>query len=232
MLHCDSAWVTYSKLPGSCIKLTPTTAFHTQCVPNLEIWHCWLRHCNIHTTINMACKKLVKGITINLFSFPSKCDPCMLGKQTQLSVPKKRKGKWAKEPLQRVYVDLCGPMLADSKLGCLYVMDMINNYSSYVWSFPLEHKSNAITVLWLWHWAVENQSRHKLKILVTDNGKLISNAMSEWCFEHSIDHQTTTSYTSAHNSHVEHLHWTILGHACSSVLIATHLLPFGMSFVQ
>ena len=199
MLHCNSALVTHLKPPGSHTKSTPTTALYTQCVPDLETWHRQLRHCNIPTIIDMAHKKLVKGMTINLSSSLPKCDPCVLGKQTQIPVLKRRKGKQAKEPLQRVYVDLCGPMPADFKSGCLYVMNMIDDYSGYIWSFPLKHKSNAITVLWLWHRAVENQSRHKLKILVTNNGKLISNAMSEWCSEHGIDHQTTAPYTSAHN---------------------------------
>ena len=60
---------------------------------------------------------------------------------------------------------------------------------------------------------METQSGHKLKILTTDNGELVSKSMTEWCTTHGIDHQLTTPYTSAQNGRTERLHRTLLGRA-------------------
>jgi hypothetical protein len=59
-------------------------------------------------------------------------------------------------------------------------MNVIDDFSSYVWSLPLKSKEEAASVLQLWHRTVKNQSGHKLKILVSDNGELISKSMQDW----------------------------------------------------
>ena len=158
----------------------------------------------------MARKKLIKGMTIVLSSSPPTCDPCILGKQMRSPVPKKQKQTRAHMRLQKVYIDLCGPMPAMSRSGHHYSMNIIDDYFGYVWTLPLKHKSDAASVLRTWHCAVENQSWEKLKTIVTDNGKLISNSMTQWCADHGIEHQCTAPYTSAHNGCIERLHHTIL----------------------
>ena len=163
----------------------------------------------------MARNKIAKGMPIDLSSSPPKCNHCMLGKQTRSPVPKMREGKRASVPLGRVYIDLCGPMPAVSKSGCLYSMNVIDDYTSYVWSFPLKLKSDAAHTLQRWHRAVVNQSGHTLKVIVTDNGELVSAKMDQWCSDLGIDHQRTAPYTSAQNGRAERLHRTILGRARS-----------------
>jgi transposase InsO family protein len=163
----------------------------------------------------MARDKVIKGMPIDLSSSPLKCDACILGKQTHSSVPKVREGGRAENPLQCVYVDLCGSMPVTSQSGHLYSMNVIDNHSGYVWSLPLKNKLDASHILQRWHCAVENQSGHKLKIIVTDNGELVSNSMHAWCADHGIDHQRTAPYTSAQNGRAERLHRTILGRAHS-----------------
>jgi hypothetical protein len=88
-------------------------------------------------------------------------------------------------------------MPAVSKSGHLYSMKIIDDHTGYIWSLPLKLKSDAANALRGWHRAVKNQSNHKLKIIVTDNGELILKSMSEWCLTHGIDHQRTAPYTSA-----------------------------------
>ena len=106
-------------------------------------------------------------------------------------------------------------MPAVSKSDCLYFMNVIDNYTSYVWSFPLKLKSDTTHALQRWHWAVVNQSGHTLKVIVTDNGKLVSAKMDQWCSDLGIDHQHTAPYTSAQNGCAKCLHCTILGRARS-----------------
>ncbi len=90
-----------------------------------------------------------------------------------------------------------------SKTGHLYAMNVINDHSGYVWSLPLKSKSDAGAALISWHRAVKNMSGHKLWILVTDNGELVSKSIQDWCTSHGIEHQLTAPYMLAHNGCVE-----------------------------
>ena len=151
---------------------------------------------------------------IDLSTAPPRCDHCILSKQTHSSVPKVRKGVRASHPLEHVFIDLCRPMPCASHSSHLYSMNLIDDFSSYVWNLPLRSKDEAAPILQSWHRVVENQLNHHLKILVSNNGKLISKSMWEWSSLHGIDHQTTAPYTSAHNGRAECLHRTILDKAC------------------
>ena len=190
-----------------------TVFYSTSRIPNVESWHRRLGHCNTHTIIDMARSHSVEGMPIDLSAAPPKCDNCILGKQTRTPVPKVREGLRATRRLERVHVDLCGPMSILSRSGRLYSMNIVDDYSGYVWSLPLRSKDEAMPVLQAWHRAVENQSGERLKILVTDNGELVSRPMSEWCSTHGIEHHTTAPYTSAHNGRAERVHRTIMGKA-------------------
>ena len=97
--------------------------------------------------------------------------------------------------------------------GRLYLMNVIDDYSGFVWSLPLRSKSEASIVLKHWLTTVENQTSHRLKCLVTDNGELSFLQIRDLCAERGILHLFTASYTSAQNGHAERLHRTIMDHA-------------------
>lgn len=158
----------------------------------------------------MAKAEVSEGMQIDLSLRPAKCNHCAIRKQFKTPVLKKREGNKANERLGRVYVDLCGPMLATSRSGKLYCMNLIDNFSGYVWTIPLRNKAEAYNTLKIWHKAVMTQSGCVLCVLVSDNGELISKPMRDWCTAEGIDHHTTAPYTSAHNGRAECLHRTIV----------------------
>ena len=182
-------------------------------VPDLDTWHRRLGHCNMQTVLDMAHGSNVEGMPTDLSITPPQCEPCIFGKQTHMPIPKLREGVKATRRLERVYVDLCGPMSVSSCSGRVYSMNIIDDFSSYIWSLPLRTKDEAATILQQWHHAIKNQSGNCLKILITDNSELVSKAVQAWCAQHGINHQLTALYTSTHNGRVEHLHRTILGKA-------------------
>jgi hypothetical protein len=71
----------------------------------------------------------------------------------------------------------------------MYSMNIIDDFSSYVWSLSLRSKGKSASVLQHWHCAVTNQTGDKLKIMITDNGELVSNIIANWCSAHGINHQ-------------------------------------------
>lgn len=168
---------------------TPISVLHASCVPDIETWHHQLGHCNFGAIIDMACKYTIEGMAINLSSSPAKCDTCIRGKQTHTPVSKVREMERAKCLLEHVFLDMCGPIQLLSSSGHLYSMNMINGFSSYIWTIPLKSKDEAAPVLQTWHHTVKNQLGHHLRILVSDNGKLVSCSMGDWCAQFSIVHQ-------------------------------------------
>ena len=184
-------------------------------VPNIETWHRRLGHCNVRAIIEMAKNGVSQGMPIDLSSMPANCEHCALGKQSRTSVPKTREGSKASKRLERVHVDLCGPMAVTSRAGNLYSMNMIDDFSGYVWTVSLRSKADACSAFQIWHKAVTVQTGHQIRTLVTDNGELISNAMTDFCRSEGIDHLTTAPYTSTQNGRAERLHRTILAKACT-----------------
>lgn len=104
-------------------------------------------------------------------------------------------------------------MAVTSRTGNVYAMNMIDDFSGYIWSIPLRSKANACTAFQTWHKAVTVQTGDVLRILITDNGELVSKSMKDFCDSHGINHHLTAPYTSAHNGRVERLHRTIAGKA-------------------
>jgi transposase InsO family protein len=100
-----------------------------------------------------------------------------------------------------------------SRNGSLYAMNIIDDFSSYTWTIPLKHKGDACVAIQTWHKAVENQTDEKLKIILMDNGELLSRDVLKWCSDNGIEHQLTAPYTSSHNGRAERLHRTLLGKA-------------------
>ena len=193
----------------------PSTSFahYTTRLPDIDTWHKRLGHCGHRTVIDMARSHSVLGMHVDLSSPPPKCEHCILGKQTRSPVPKIREGTRAGKPLGRVYVDLCGPMSAPSRTGNMYCMNVIDDFSGFVWSIPLRFKDQAAPALKAWLIGLEIQTPHRLSSFVTDNGELASLQIQQWCTEKGILHLFTAPYTSAQNGRAERLHRTLLDKA-------------------
>ena len=153
---------------------SPSFAHYASRLPDIDSWHRRLGHCGTCAVLDMARTKAVEGMIVNTSSTIPKCPHCILGKQTRTPVPKVREGTRAAKPLERVYVDLCGPMSIPSRTHRLYSMNIVDDYSSFVWSIPLHSKDEAAPALKSWLLALEVQTPYRLQSFVTDNGELAS----------------------------------------------------------
>jgi transposase InsO family protein len=160
----------------------------------------------------MAKSGMAKGMPVDLSVSPATCEHCILGKQVKTPVPRMREGERAKAPLAIVYSDLTGPEDVVSAGGALYLMNIIDDYSSYPWGFTLKRKSDAVQVFKDWKARVERETGYKLGIIRTDGGGEFSGSEYESTLQREgVEHQTTAPYTSAHNGRSERLHRTIMG---------------------
>ena len=107
-------------------------------IPDLETWHQCLGHVNYDSIIQMAEKRLAKGMPTSLAYLPQICVHCILAKQTRMPVPKLREGERAKELLEKVFSDITRPEAVKTPHGELYTLNFIDDYSQKCWVYTLK----------------------------------------------------------------------------------------------
>src|SRR5216684_1551612 len=191
----------------------PSHAHYASRLPDIDSWHKCLGHCGVCAVMDMARQGVVEGMQINTSRTPPKCEHCVLGKQTCSLIPKVREGARSKLQLEHVYIDLCRPMSIPSRSSHLYSMNIVDDFSSFMWSLPLRSKDEAAPTLKAWLTALELQTPHRLKSFVSDNSELATSQIKQWCTDQGILHLFTAPYTSAHNGWAERLHHTLMDKA-------------------
>jgi hypothetical protein len=116
------------------------------------------------------------------------------------------------------------------------MMNIVDNYSSRVWSIPLKGKGDTFENLTTWECTRELETELKVGTYITDNGELKSNKMRDWIASRGTNQLFTAPYTSAHNGHVEHMHqtlmakaWTMRIYSKCPVLICPPQSPAGLT---
>ena len=194
-------------------------AYTVHRAPDLETWHRRLGHANYQCVAGLARKGTVTGMSPSLAtSKVPKCESCVLGKQTKTIVPRTRggdedNGNRAKRILGVVWVDLSGPHAVTSRTGNRYIMDLVDDYSSRGWSFPIPKKSDAFPKLQAWEKMVKEETGLEVGTYRMDRGELKSNKMREWLESKGTKQEFTAPYTSAHCGRVERRHRTLMGKA-------------------
>ena len=190
----------------------------------ITTWHHRLGHVNFRAISDMARKGIVEGMHVDPSSEPPPCEHCILGKQVKCPLPKVREGLRATKRLEIVHVDLTGPMAVRSASGNAYILDIIDDCTSFIWSIPIPSKSAALPSLIAWEKAREIETGSVVGTYRLDNGELKSNAMHAWAASRGTRLQFTAPYTSGHNGRVERTHLTLANRA-RSMRLQTGLPP-------
>ena len=186
-------------------------ALITTAQPNIEMWHRQLGHANYQAISDMSQKDMVTGISFNPSIVPSKCQSCVTGKQTRTPVPKAwEEGRRATRRLEIVWVDLSGPHNVISQSGNKYVMNLVDDATSFPWLIPIPSKDVAYSEVKTWELAWENETSTKVGTYRTDNRELKSKVLDEWLCPWGIRQEFTAPYMSAHNGRVEWMHRTLM----------------------
>lgn len=142
---------------------------------------------------------------------PSKvCEECVVTKQHREPFPIDKSWK-AKNVLELVHYDICGPISPISNGGKRYFFSFIDNYSRNTWVYFLREKSEAFDTFKKFKVLVENEVGCKLKFLRTDQGgKYNSLEFVEFCEKHGIKSNITATYKSQKNGVCKSKNCTIL----------------------
>jgi len=128
---------------------------------------------------------MVKGMS--LINHPNQlCEACLLGKHARRSFPKEANSR-AKESLQLVYTNACGPINPPSCGNNKYFLLFIDDYSIMTWVYFLKQKSETFVAFKNFKALVEKESGYVIKALRFDRGgKFTSKEFNEFCEKHGI----------------------------------------------
>lgn len=174
----------------------------------MNLWHRRMGHINYGDLI-----KLRDGMAIGVNFTGSKgkqqpCVSCLHGKQTRK--PFTNKGTRAKEILELLHSDLCGPMEVNSFSGAKYFYTFIDDYTRKTFIYFLKTKDLAKEVFKDFKALVENQTGKRIKILRSDGGgEYINKDYDDYLKKCGIRHQSTNPHTPQQNGVAERMNRTV-----------------------
>jgi hypothetical protein len=131
----------------------------------LDRWHCSLGHPSLRTV-----SQVVR--THNLALFKNKnmvvCPACRMGKSHAL--PFHLSPSLSKFPLELIFTDVWGPSPFPSNNGNRYYVCFIDDFSKFVWLFPIATKSVVTSIFIQFQKHVENLFDRKIKVVQSDWG--------------------------------------------------------------
>jgi transposase InsO family protein len=173
-------------------------------------WHGRLGHPAADAVERLARTNAVTGMHVDLSTRPPVCQPCIRGKQKQSAMPKHREGEKSAAYLDLVFVDLTGsPERTATPNKEHYSMSIKDDHTSWVWTFLLKTKKQALVDLKSWHARACVASGQRLKAIQIDNGELKSEDFDDWAAHHGIEIRYTAPYSSAQNGKIERTHHTL-----------------------
>lgn len=189
---------------------SPTTAMITHqssvgLISDSTLWHARLGHIGESKLINLHKPQLYRHVLPKLPPLPF-CEPCALGKIKRHPFAKVSAYR-ARQLIELVHTNLCGPISQPSFGGSNYFMPFIDDKSRMTFTYYLRHKSQAVDMFKQFVLTSERQTGLKLKQIRTDGaGELTSAAFQEFCAQQGIVHQVTVPYSSEMNGVAEIKH--------------------------
>lgn len=175
-------------------------------------WHERFGHLHFEALKRLSAKEMVRGLPC-LDHVEQFCDICVLTKQRRLPFPQQASFR-AKERLELVHGDLCGPVTPATPGGRRYFLLLVDDLSRYMWVMVLGSKGEAPDAIRRAQVAVEAESGRKLRVLRTDNGGEFTAAeFASYCADEGIQRHYSAPYSPQQNGVVERRNQTVVGMA-------------------
>jgi transposase InsO family protein len=141
------------------------------------------------------------------------CDVCVLIKLRRLPFPQQLSFR-AKERLELVHGDLCGPVTLATPRGRRYFLLLVDDLSRYKWVVVLGSKGEAADAIRRAQAAAEAECGHKLRVLRTDNGgEFMAAEFTSYCADEGVQCHYSASYSPQQNGVVERRNQMVVGMA-------------------
>lgn len=174
-----------------------------------SLWHHRFGHLHHGGLKELAKKNMVHGLP-NMDYEGIFCEECVLSKHVRTPFQKKAE-YWAKQPLELIHTDICGPITPVSFSGRRYFISFIDDFSRKTWVYFLKEKSEAFEVFKKFKVMVEKATGRHIKAIRSDRGgEYTSIAFVKYCEEQGIRKFLTAPYTPQQNGVAERKNRTIL----------------------
>lgn len=165
------------------------------------------------------------------------CTICPLGKAHRLPFP--TSARRSTVALQLLHLDVWGPALVKSQSNFSYFLTVVDDYSRYMWIFPLYHKFDVLETFSSFKKLIEKQLRFVIYYIQSDGGgEFINHRFRFFTRQHGIQHHISCPYIATQNGVVEckHRHIAEMGRCLlfqsglppsywlSAFQMATHLI--------
>ncbi|WIA15726.1 hypothetical protein OEZ85_003590 [Tetradesmus obliquus] len=191
-----------------------------------ETWHNRFGHLGYNNMARLVAENMVKGINLTPEDFAaadSACDACAIGKFTR--GPFRTSANKTSSPLQLLHSDICGPIRIPSPGKARFFITLVDDYTSYSFVRPLQHKSEAARFIENHITLLENQTGLQVKAFRSDNGREYANSTLEsYLASKGIIYQPSMAYTPEQNGVAERINRTLLSKAIP-MLEASGLQP-------
>ena len=167
---------------------------------SLNLWHRRLGHAGAQAIRTLASSDSAAS-EFNVMDEVVECDVCKQAKAQHK--PFNDAENRASEALERVHIDLAGP-LTTSTNGFRYYLIVVDDASRHVETYFLREKSAALTAFEHYVTFWQKNKQKKVKILRSDNGgEFTSNDFNEFCLQNGIRREKTIPYTPQQNGVAE-----------------------------
>lgn len=178
------------------------------------LWHSHLGHVNFQAMGLMSDHQMVYGLP-KFVKPEGVCTGCLMSKQNRRPFPKQTTFQ-AKQSLELVHADLCGPLTPATLAGNKYFLLLVDDFSKMMWLYMLANKDEAMGAFKKFRILVEKESEKKIKVLRMDRGgEFCSKQFSTYCEDTGIGRHYTEPYTPQQNGVVERRNRTVVAMARS-----------------
>ncbi|KAK2992531.1 hypothetical protein RJ640_002425 [Escallonia rubra] len=175
-------------------RYTSGVAMKASIVEDSWLWHRRFGHINFKNLKLLHKENMVQGLP-TIEEKHEVCEGCAFGKHHRQSFQKGVAWR-AKEKLELVHTDVCGPMQTLSNTENMYFILFIDDYTRMTWVYFIRQKSEVFGVFRKFKCLVEKQSGCLIKVLRSDRGnEYTSNEFHKFCEDEGVERQLTVGYT-------------------------------------
>jgi transposase InsO family protein len=175
-------------------------------------WHERFGHLHFEALKRLSAKGMVRGLP-SFDHMKQFCDVCVLTKQRRLPFPQQSSFR-AKERLELVHGDLCGPVTPATPGGRRYFLLLVDDLSRYMWVVVLSSKGEAADAIRRAQAIAEAECGRKLRVLRTDNGDEFTTVeFASYCADEGVQRHYSALYIPQQNNVVERRNQTVVGMA-------------------
>jgi hypothetical protein len=173
LLQCDSTGELYPLCPSTNNRSSSGHGFLAS--HNTELWDAWLDdpgHIHLHRILarfDFQCSP----------SDNHTCDACRVGKHIRLTFSDS--SNVSLFPFQLLHCDVwTSPIISNS--GFKFYLVVLDDFSHFLWAFPLRQKSDMLPTLIAFHAFIHTQFQRPIMCIQTNNGKEFDNHVTRSFF--------------------------------------------------